>query len=509
MQKSHLAALYLLSFLGITGLGLLNLYMPFTADQVAVMIGAKTLSAGGQLYVDFWDNKMPALYWFYQLAGESFGYTEAGIHAFDLVWMTVFSVVLVTTLRSVFDWKVLPAVAPVAVVGTYYASVEFVQLTQLEMLVGFPIFVCAWSASKVVATESRDRAFALASGVFAGITVSFKLLFAPVAVAFWIVASFRLLRDGTSARQVLTTVWLPVSIGTVAVLGIIVWLFWRNGALDELLWTAFVYPPQALELAAPAPWFRRIASTLFYLAYFVPWAIPIGIALWRWCKRDADTFTTMMAWWLVIGLCLIAVQRFSWWTYHFLFIFTPSALLALRGVDYLRGDLRSKDVQHAGMVVATVLIMGISTLTIPITQKLQAHIEILFNREGKPSDLMTVLNADYPEIYQSTRFLRDRKARKGPIYVMGDPLYYHLSGRQPALPMIGWPWAYFLQSQWYALPAQLKEAKPAYLFVDKLNQKFLESRGGGVKEFIGQHYTALFRDPHGHWYAAKPRSWDD
>ena len=40
------------------------------------MMGAKVLGAGGTLYVDFWDNKMPGLYWFHQAAGELFGYSE-------------------------------------------------------------------------------------------------------------------------------------------------------------------------------------------------------------------------------------------------------------------------------------------------------------------------------------------------------------------------------------------------------------------------------------------------
>ena len=93
-------------------LGALNLNYPFVADQVVAMIGAKTIAAGGTLYLDFWDNKMPGLFWFYCLAGHLFGYTEFGVHLLELIWMLVFAVVLLACLRTyvLFPWmSALPA----------------------------------------------------------------------------------------------------------------------------------------------------------------------------------------------------------------------------------------------------------------------------------------------------------------------------------------------------------------------------------------------------------------
>ena len=103
---------YLSALLLIVAVGLLNLYLPFVSDQIATMMGARTLSDGGTLYIDFWDNKMPGLYWFYWVAGELFGYTERGIHTLDLIWMTAFTVVLAWALRPYFIHPWLSAVAP-------------------------------------------------------------------------------------------------------------------------------------------------------------------------------------------------------------------------------------------------------------------------------------------------------------------------------------------------------------------------------------------------------------
>jgi hypothetical protein len=89
-----------LALAAVVSLGALNLNYPFVADQVIALLGAKSLAAGGTLYVDFWDNKMPALFWFYRLAGEWFGFDEFGVHLLELAWMTVFAVVLMLSLRG-------------------------------------------------------------------------------------------------------------------------------------------------------------------------------------------------------------------------------------------------------------------------------------------------------------------------------------------------------------------------------------------------------------------------
>ncbi|MEM7468933.1 MAG: hypothetical protein AAF387_18875 [Pseudomonadota bacterium] len=87
--------------------------------------------------------------------------------------------------------------------------------------------------------------------------------------------------------------------------------------------------------------------------------------------------------------------------------------------------------------------------------------------------------------------------------MFGDPLYYHLSSRYPAIPMIGWPWEYFLQSQWLALPEQIEAAAPPYIFIADREMKMMERRKGGVKEFIFSRYIAAHRAQEGVWLQLK------
>ncbi|MGR8919721.1 MAG: hypothetical protein ACU85V_08880, partial [Gammaproteobacteria bacterium] len=247
----------LAALLLVAAVGALNLPYPFVADQVVSLYAARTLDAGGTLYVDFWDNKLPGLVWFHLAAGRLFGFDEVGVHTFELLWMLVFSVVLIVALapKSELPWSA--AFAPVAAVVTYMAAADSFQLTQLEILIGLPVFVAAWAAA---ATQRRPRVLAacyLVSGLAAGVTVTFKLVYAPLFPALWLVAAgYALVTGQQSLRSVVLAMALPATAGVLLVLGAVAAWFHHQGALYELYWTAFVYPPLALEAAPAAPTVR-------------------------------------------------------------------------------------------------------------------------------------------------------------------------------------------------------------------------------------------------------------
>ena len=93
---------YALALAVIVAVGALNIIYPFVADQVIALTAARTLDQGGVLYVDFWDNKMPGLFWFYRIAGELFGYDETGVHTLELIWMTAFAVIMMAACVIIF-----------------------------------------------------------------------------------------------------------------------------------------------------------------------------------------------------------------------------------------------------------------------------------------------------------------------------------------------------------------------------------------------------------------------
>ena len=486
-----------------------NLFFPFVADQIVALSGAKTIAEGGTLYVDFWDNKMPGLFWFYYVAGELFGYSEFGVHLLELIWMGVFSGVLMVTLRSYFFYPWMSAVAPITVVAVYYVSAESFLLTQLEILIALPVFLSAWFASRLPSSLKALPWLGFASGVCAGITVVFKLVFAPLFVVFWLVVSVHALSTGRARfGAIVTDIWVPVSLGVAAVLGIVAVKFWLDGALGELLWTAFEYPPQALAAIPPAPYYRLLEAVRFFLTYYLPLSGFIVVAIVHWWRSERDLFTSLLITWLVVGLCLILIQRFSWWQYHFLILFAPAGILGVRGIDSLMRHLLvpSRSGGPSSMVLAILLIIPvIGAVAIPGGQKVTPYLKVFVERRGDVLGFQKTISATYATVYRSTRFLLDKTALPGRIYVLGDPLYYHLSDRRPALPIIGWPWGYFLQAQWDRVAGQLDAARPPYIYVDKKNRKMIEVRGGGVDEFIDEHYIKLFDDDDGSWFLLKPK----
>src|SRR6266542_5233542 len=81
-------------------LGIIHLSYPFHGDQALFMVAAKKMTAGGVLYKDFWDIKQPGIFIFFYLAGSIFGFTEVGIHFFELIYWLVFSIFLIRISRN-------------------------------------------------------------------------------------------------------------------------------------------------------------------------------------------------------------------------------------------------------------------------------------------------------------------------------------------------------------------------------------------------------------------------
>lgn len=484
--------------------GSLNLLFPFVGDQAVALLAARNIVEGGTLYVDFWDNKLPGLIWFYVVAGKLFGFTEQGVHALELLWMTIFSLVLMVTLRRYVHLAYLAAMAPIAVVGTYYFAAEPFHLTQLETLVTLPIFLAAWLTAIGSTKPELSAWHFFGSGLLAGITVVFKLVYAPLFVALWFVASIdRFARHRSSPLLLFRRVWLPVAAGVVLVLAAVAAKFWYDGALGELLWTAFIYPPQALATAPPAGFLRLAESLMFFGTYYAVWIGFIVFAGIMWWREERDLLTSLLFVWLVLGLGLILIQRFSWWQYHFVNLFAPAGILGVRGMsDLIRLLARDSTSKYAGAMFLSIALAFplVGSLAVPAGQKVRAYLKVFVTDHRDVADFKRMVSHDYAAIEHSVRFLNDKAALRGPVYVFGDPLYYYLSGRKPALPTTGWAWAYYLRSQWDELPAQLDAARPPYLYIDKQNRDLIDKRNDGLHALIEKQYLALLKDHEGAWY---------
>ena len=485
-------AVYGFALLVVTALGAANLYFPFGLDQALIFHGAKAMDQGAVYYVDFWDNKQPGLYWFYLLAGRAFGFTEFGIHFMELLWMLAFAGLQMVALRGAFRQPWLSAVVPVATIGVYYAMSGEYELTQLEFLVAFPLFafvLCLLGAGK---HPRRLPLLYFASGLLAGLVVLFKLLLALLCVALWLVALAYLLRGG---RQGVVALFLkavlPASLGVVIVLGGVVLLYQQWGHLDALLWTAFVYPPQALAVAPHASKSRLVTALAFFLSEFAPWAVFAlgGAAVWAWRRRDL--LGALLLTWFLMAIVLFLMQRFSWWQYHTLLGLFPAGVLAVMGIDSLAAWFAEGTA--AGRRRAAGLTHALVAKAQPLLSTVVMNGYSLRHYQSSPK-----ISEFYGIARRSVRFLNEPGALPGPIYVLGNPMIYEFSGRPAPHPLIGTAWKFYLPAQLDDVLAALDRQKVPYVYLGPYDRRVLRLRPKLVR-YLKDRYVLDHAESGGRW----------
>ena len=484
-------------------LGMANLYYPLGADQAVFLLGARALDQGAVLYVDYWDNKQPALYYFWFLGGRLFGFTEFGIHAFELLWLMLFSLLLIVTLRKLLRFPWLAALAPVSTVGVYYATAGEHQLTQLEILVGLPIYLALWFAYRGVERRERRPLYFFLSGLFAAVVVCFKLLVSGIVLAIWVVATLYVIGRSSRGRWVeVLRCLFPAGLGSAMVIGVVLGIFWHWQALEELLWTAFVYPSAAFESAPPASRSRLVTLAAFYLTNTGPWLLFAGLAIRVWLRERSTVFSALLLAWSGAAVLVIAIQNFSWWEYHALLLIVPTGLLAVLGIDRVVAfvaDLREPPVPLAMLGSLVISLPLVASLLGPFLNKAKPLIsELLIQRHGLQAYQWKV-SEHYRDLWRSTRFLSRPEALPGPIYAFGNAMVYPFSGRACAQEIAGSAWEFYLPAQMEHILETLRRDRVPYIFIDKNDDKITWMRPK-IWSFLQTDYELYRTDEAGRWF---------
>ena len=106
--------------------------------------------------------------------------------------------------------------------------------------------------------------------------------------------------------------------------------------------------------------------------YFAPWTLFIAVAVAHWWRHERDPVTSVLVAWLLVGSVVIGIQRFSWWPYHFLILFTPAGILGIRGADvaceFIMNMTRNR-AWSAYLVSAMIVFPGVAALAFPAGQE--------------------------------------------------------------------------------------------------------------------------------------------
>jgi hypothetical protein len=504
----RLDKLEVLSLIAIILIGLIHLPFPFTGDQALFTIGALKMRQGAVLYRDFWDLKQPGLYGFYLLAGTLFGFDEVGIHAFELLYMVIFSLVLMKALRDYYANPAMASLVPLLTVGIYYGVSGQWHLTQLEALVGFPMFLSLWFACESPYRQGRQQLGFFLSGVTGAVVLLFKFVFLPILTAFWLTAFFY---ATVGRRQPLlstvTRICVPIILGMAVPLLVVLAYFASNHTVGLLYWTFFEYPAQLMR---DPPYSNSVIHGLRWLiSQFAPLMALALIGAYLSLAHGWDRALTvnLVLWW-VLGVGVILLQRFSRWEYHYLLLFVPLGILSVKALDILWEQMKVLGPAVNSWRGRMAGGLGLVLLFSPVLNSL-AKKSLDLSRNGfaltKEQRLQYQLSSSsaYVDVRAEVSFLSEQGSLSGDIYVFGDPTYYLLSGRSQAIALNGWGPELWLPSQSMRLTEQLTQACPPYIFNGMGN--LIAERSPGTARFIDENYEAFRRSHRGVWYVLKAK----
>jgi len=483
----------------VVALGLVHLAFPFTGDQALFTVGARQIRHGAVLYRDFWDVKQPGVYLFYLAGGSLFAFREVGIHLLELLSLLGFAVVLQMTLRGRFRAPLVASVVPLLVIGAYYAGARALDLTQVEVLASFPMYLALWWVSRAAADDGASRwRLLFLSGVMGGVATLFKLTYLPVALAMWLVVLRVAARArGGHDRSGFLRDLAAVGLGVLVPVGVAVVYFAAYGLLGEVSWTYFVYTPHTTGIAG-RPLSRLVHGVVREGALL---AVPLALALvgaTAVLKRRTDPFVAGLGAWIVVGIPVFLVQH--WWSYQLLAFLPPVGVLAGLGLDEIWARR-----QRLGARVAAAIVVAALVAALPLAAIFGRKVVTLARDDfALTAAGRTRLHDHYEPHYRSARawraLLDEPGAPGGDVYVLGDPVALYVSGRDQAIATNGWGAEQYDAKVWHRVARQLGAARPVELLVDGFSDRKMRAHSPATRREIRRLYCRVGGSHDEVWY---------
>lgn len=538
--------------------GGLSLAMPFWGDQALFAVYGRQLSDGAVLYRDLFDLKQPGIFAFYALGGLLFGFTEVGIHLFELTYWVAFSLFAVLALRPYLTTRWAVPLVPGFTVVVYYLYAQTVDLTQIEAVVALPILIAWWLIDQADPALRSGLGRYAAAGVAAAAVVLLKHLYVVIIVGFLVYSVLRSRRQGTPIADIGRSVWVFV-IGMLAPLLFVAGYFAAHGQLERIWW-AYVEYPGAARALDPAPLDNLTGGARRFMVGHAPFlilAVLGSVHALRHRTRPQLHLVAGMVLWLAVGFALVLVQ--FWGEWHWLLFTVPSGLLAVLGIEaltamvvHLRTPARLAALGAGGMLGVLSFFIGASTIqaqkwlllliavgscaavavvmlarrariarpmllllltaliasfglaAIAPVNKLQALIEHDFalHTEARVA-FQGSWNPAYRAAHEDLAHLHSGDVLPGPLYVFGDPVVLLRSGRPQAAAMHGWGPEKLLPRAWQELHRDLRSASPPYIVVDGSSESIIRVRDPALMEFIEARYEPAFVGASGTWYVRR------
>jgi hypothetical protein len=539
--------------------GGLCLAMPFWGDQALFTVYARQLTQGAVLYRDIFDVKQPGIYLFYVLGGSLFGFTEIGIHLFELIYWLVFSVFALITLRPYFSTRWAPPLVPVFTVVVYFLYAGILDLTQIEIIVGFPILVAWWLVDQADPGTRAGRKRYAAAGFVTAAIVLLKHLYLLIVLAFLGYAVFRSRRRGATIADLQHCLW-PFLVALVAPLLVVFVYFAAEGQLGRIWWAYFEVAP-AQQLMLPRPIQSLIIGARRFMIGHAPILILAAVGCMYGLRRRAQSqmalVVAMVLWGGVGSIAFFILQ--SWMEYKWTLFTVPLGILAVVGVEALMRMAPGLRTGARMGVLATGTALAILSVVIgaPAPERQTPLLvfvvigvgagigtQLLAARPRARDGLLWVLSAALAVSVGLAGILPAKKFRAlmhhdfiwaadsrrdfqrswniayrdadvdlariyggdvlpGPFYVFGDPVLLYCANRPQGASILGWGPEVLDRREWQVLHAELQAKLPPYIIVDEYSSSVIRSRYPAMMGLFETKYRVAFVGATGTWYVRR------
>jgi hypothetical protein len=469
----------------IAAAGALKLAYPLAGDQSLFAVGGREILHGAVLYRDFWDVKQPAIYLFSALGGAIFGFSAVGIHLFELVYLLAFAAVLQRTLRPSFRTSWTAAAVSVLAIGTYYAGASLAALTQVEILVGFPLYLGVWLALSGAPGRSRGRLFA--SGVLGGIVCWFKFVYLPIVAFAWLLVLIRRPegRGFRPAREIATDAGAIAAGLAVPVVAFLAY-FGAVGQLSNIRWTYFTFTPKTTGIAG-RPLSRLIDGAKDFAQWTAPVVLLAVVGFVARVRRGWSIWWTAFAGWIVLSVPLFLIQH--WWMYQYVLALVPLAIFAGAGVEWIVESWSEQ--RTAAALVAVVVVLSALPLGLRFGRStvLVARNDVGLTAAGRRA-IEDHVDPSYPSARALGAYLANHRIR-GDIYVLGVPTDMYVNGRDQAIATNGWSPEQYDPVVWKRVTTELRRTRPELVVVDDFTAGIMRQRAPETLAVVHRLYERV------------------
>jgi len=488
-------------------------------DQALFLYYARAMREGATLYIDLWDNKPPGIFAFYVGAATLFGEGWGAVRLAFALWLGVGAGAMAALCRIVAPGRLAWMVAPALTVGLALLRLDAERPAQVESLLPTLLAVLMLLMLLEPVSSAARSARWIGAGLIVGLVAAFKPVLAPVAVSLCLTGcAWRMLRRELPFPAAVMAAALGI-VGTLLVwLPIAVWVE-RHQIGPEFVWTMLRYPQLALaEVPMQKP--AMLIAALRWLAVTCGLLLPAA-ALYAWHAGASEgaseaeselrseaasqamserrpglaTLVTLMGVaWLVSGLAMILMQRFSWWDTHMDLVVWPIGLMAALGMSMSRSRGRGSAGRvsvgrgrpalwlRAGQLAS---LLAIGAMTLHGARFLQAASES--SDWPRPAIEREALETAHTVMAASS-------TPCGTVYAIGDQAGVEReTGLRQAIATHGLWFGAFLPSQVRRLPAELDAARPDLVYVDGAERRdFAASypaQALAIERWLARDYT--------------------